>query len=194
VTQIVNALRRKVAVEEDQYEIGGTAYWSDEQLQAVLDKHVSQRLVQAPVVKRFTRGATGMLEVREAQAEVRGTLDAEAASVIDSGGVAVPGATVHPDGHITFDTDRSTYALLLTGLAYDLNVAAAEVLTDWAAAVKAGYDITVDGQSLKRSQRHAQLLEQAREFGRKALAGSVSLRRTDGRRRASRRGAWSWWR
>lgn len=184
---IVDELRRMCAVEKDQYEIAGTAYWTDGQLQAVLDRRVSQRLLDAPVEKQATTSETGQWQSLDGQVQVAGTLDAEQARVT-SFGALVPGVTICGDGRLTFETDQLSSPLFLTGLVYDLNAAAADVLTDWAAAVKGGYDVTVDGQQMKRSQRHSQLLTQAEAFARKAVAGSVRLRRSD--TRLSRRRRW----
>lgn len=185
---IVDELRRMVGAAPDQYKVGGTTYWTDEQLQSVLSQHVSQRLIQAPVEKVSTVAEGGDHEVRQGQVEIAGTLDAEAAVVLDSTGVVLDNIEIHSDGHLDFGADQTGRSLLLTGLAYDLNAAAASVLTDWAAAVKGGYDITVDGQSMKRSQRHAQLLAQAEAYRSKGVITSVRLRRSD--QRPGRRRSW----
>lgn len=190
MSEIVDELRRMAAVAPDQYEIDGTVYWTDEQLQAVLDKRVSDRLLQAPVESIFTLNEASSLEVRNGQVDVAGRLDTDTAHVFNRSGVSVAGVAVHPDGRLEFATDQTGHPLLLTGLAYDLNAAAADVLTDWAAAVKGGYDISVDGQELKRSQRHAQLLEQAKAFKARGVAGSVRLHRSDVRPARRRRPRW----
>lgn len=181
MTQIVEELRRMTGAAADQYTIGETAYWTDEQLEGVLAQKVTQRLIQAPVERVSSIAEGGALEVRAGQVTVAGYLDAERAVVIDSTGAPVEGVTIHTDGRLDFATDQTARSLMLTGLVYDLNAAAADVLTDWAAAVKGGYDVTVDGQAMKRSQRHSQLLAQAQAFRSKAVAGSVRMRRSDQR-------------
>ncbi|HSC20598.1 MAG TPA: hypothetical protein VLC07_02620 [Solirubrobacterales bacterium] len=187
MSEIVDELRRMCAVEEAQYTVAGTAYWSDDQLQAVLDRHVSAQFLQAPVERIRTLDAGNRWVVMNGEVSVSGALDIEAAKVTDSAGREVEDTTFHSDGRIEFATDQSTYFLYLTGLAYDLNGAAADVLTDWAAAVKGGYDVTVDGQQMTRSQRHTQLLEQAKAFRSRAIVGSVRMRRGDQRSTRRRR-------
>jgi hypothetical protein len=188
VSQIVDELRRMCAVEKDQYTIGSTAYWTDDQLEGVLANHVAEQLLQVPVVEVVTRSEANQLQAMNAHVTFPGTLDIETATVTDSAGAAVEGVTFHADGRLDFASDQIGRPLYLTGLVYDLNAAAADVLTDWASAVKGGYDVTVDGQQLKRSQRHAQLLAQAEEFKRKRVIRSVRMRRGDQlpRRRARR--------
>lgn len=181
MSQIVDELRRMCAVEKAQYTVGGTAYWTDDQLKAVLDRHVSEQLLQAPVERVRTLDETNRWVVLNGTVAISGALDTETAHINDSAGRSLEGTTIHPDGRIEFAEDQIRYFLYLTGLAYDLNCAAADVLTDWAAAVKAGYDVVVDGQQMSRSQRHAQLLKQAETFRNKAVVGSVRVRRGDQR-------------
>lgn len=183
MSAIVEELRRMTAVEADQYSIGEKSYWADADLEALLAARVSDRLLQAPVTRISTVAEGGAVEVLNGQVGVNGTLDTQSAAVFDFDGKSVAGVTVYPDGRLEFDTDQTSKALMLTGIAYDLNGAAADVLTDWAAAVKGGYDVTVDGQSMKRSQRHSQLLAQAETFRAKAVIASVSMHRSDSRRR-----------
>jgi hypothetical protein len=184
---LVDELRRMVAVEVDQYKIAGTTYWSHQQLQRVLDRHVSGQFLQTPVERVRTLDEDNRWVVLNGEVAVSGALDPESAKVTDSAGRLVEGATFHSDGRIEFASDQSTYFLYLTGLAYDLNGAAADVLTDWAAAVKGGYDVTIDGQQMTRSQRHAQLLDQAKAFRSRAIVGSVRMRRGDQRSTRRRR-------
>lgn len=179
MSQIVDELRRMCAVEKDQYTVAGTAYWSDAHLQAALDRHVSERFLQGPVHRVMTLDESNRWVVLNGEVAVSGSLDVETAYITDSTGAKAEGATIHSDGRIDFAEDQIRFYLYLTGLAYDLNAAAADVLTDWAAAVKEGYDVTVDGQQMSRSQRHRQLLEQARTFRSQAVAGPVQLRRAD---------------
>jgi hypothetical protein len=176
---LVDDLRRMTGVGKAQYEIDGTAFWSDADLERALEKRVSERLFQVEVVPITTVAEGADLEVLSGQVELRGSLDTETAVVTTIAGNQVKGATLHEDGHIDYAENMISTPTLLTGITYDLSGAAADVLTDWASAVKEGYDLTADGQGLKRSQRHAQLLTQAAAFRARAVPGTITLRRTD---------------
>lgn len=176
---LVDRLRRMTAVSESQYTIVGTEFWSADDLQTVLEGRVCARLVQVEIELLPSVSTGGLLEFINGQVVVPGVLDTEGAIVTSFDGPVIEDATVHDDGRIEFATTQATTVPLLSCLCYDLNGAAADVLTDWASAVKQGYDISTDGQSLKRSQRHAQLLEQAKAFRARAVSGSVQLRRFD---------------
>ena len=69
--------------------------------------------------------------------------------------------------------------VFLTGKTYDLFGAAADLLEFWAAALAGSYDITVDGQSLRRSQLMQAKITMANLYRRKAKAKSIAMVRTD---------------
>jgi hypothetical protein len=184
---LVDDLRRMTAVSETQYEIDGSPFWDDEQLQASIEGRLCGHYVQAPIDLIPSISESGSLQFLDGQIPVNGTLDSEKVVVVNFGGSPIDGVTAHGDGRIEFKTDQATHVPLLTGLAYDLNGAAADVLTAWAAAVQQGYDVTIDGQQMRRSQRHEQLLKQAETYRARAVVGTVKLHRTDVRmRRGSR--------
>lgn len=178
---LVDRLRRMTAVSVSQYTIDSHTYWSDTDLTGALEGRICARLLQAEIDLIPTVKEGGGIEFVNGQVRLPGTLDTENASVISFGGTKIAGTTIHDDGRIEFTTSQVTSAPLLSGLCYDLNGAAADVLTDWAAAVKLGYDLSTDGQSLKRSQRHEQLLSQAEAFRARAVVGSINLGRSDSR-------------
>lgn len=94
-------------------------------------------------------------------------------------------------GHWSFET--STLASLFssgtfpgqyppvwaTGKIFDLNLAAAELLDFWAAALAGAYDITVDGQTLRRSQLMAAKMTLANQYRRKAQPRIARTVRSD---------------
>lgn len=181
--QLVDDLRRMTAVSESQYEVAGTAFWSDEDLQAAIERHISARLLQAEIDLIPTRDVGGLLFVN-GRAPVRGSLDTETAMITAFSGAAIVGdSTIHNDGRVEFTESQLSSIPVISGLCYDLNAAAADVLTDWASALKLGYDISSGDSKLPRSQRHEMLLTQAESFRARAVASSVQMGRSDVRGR-----------
>lgn len=180
--QLFAELRRMTSVGTAQYEVDGTAFWSDDDLLGVIGRNVSKRLLQAEIdlIPTIVEGGIVYLNGR---APVAGLVDVESATVTAWNGVALNGTfTLHSDGRIEF-TDNQVSALpVISGLCFDLNAAAADVLTEWASALKLGYDIASGESKLPRSQRHAMLLEQAETFRSRAVVGSVQMTRSDVRR------------
>jgi hypothetical protein len=195
---LVETLRRMLGVAPDQYTVGDTAYWTDAQLQAVLDDHVSARLIQLPIQLASSTDAQGRIVQRHGQIpRFAGTLDTPSVVITDIRGVEIgPDTyTVEPDGRIKFDDDQRSSIPHASALAYDLNAAAAEICDAWAAALSSAYDVSMDGQSLKRSQAADAIAQRAATFRAKALPKTVRLTRRDvaGRRQrtlASRLAPW----
>jgi hypothetical protein len=69
--------------------------------------------------------------------------------------------------------------LFVTGYTYDLYAAAADVLEVWAAREKWAYDVTVDGQTLRRSQVGDRLMALAQSYRRLARPVSAVTYRSD---------------
>ncbi len=66
-----------------------------------------------------------------------------------------------------------------TGKVYDLYAAAADLLEFWAASLKMAYDISVDGQSLRRSQMLSQTLDLAETYRSRSKPKLAKLERSD---------------
>lgn len=179
---LVETLRRMLAVAPDQYTVGATAYWTDEQLQAVIDEHVSCRLVQIPVEMGPSIASGGGIVYLHGQIpRFAGTLDTATVELTDIHGEAIDPETwtVAPDGCLDFTVDQRGYLPEATALAYDLNAAAAEVCDAWATALSSAYDVSMDGQSLKRSQMAASIAARADRFRAKKLPKTIRLTRRD---------------
>lgn len=66
-----------------------------------------------------------------------------------------------------------------TGKVYDLNLAAADLLTMWGSVLSSAYNISVDGQNLQRSQLMTAKLTLAALYRRKAKPRVMKMTRTD---------------
>lgn len=177
---ILTELRSMTGAGTAQYESGGTTYWTNAQIEAKLAQRVSGLLVQYPVTLIPSLSSEGSLVFLNGTVHIAGTLDVETAGLVTFWGGQIPGtAAIEPNGIITFTESQVASMPLLSGTVYDLYGAAADVLTDWASAVKLGYDLTTDGQKLSRSQRHEQLLEQADAYRKRSVIGTVQMRRGD---------------
>jgi hypothetical protein len=180
--QLVAELRRMTSVGTAQYEIDGTAFWSDDDLLGVIGRNVSKRLLQAEIdlIPTIVEGGIVYLNGR---APVAGLVDVESATVTAWNGRELNGTfTLHQDGRIEFTANQVSALPVISGLCFDLNASAADVLVEWAAALKLGYDIASGESKLPRSQRHAMMLEQAETFRSRAVVGSVQMARSDVRR------------
>ena len=101
--------------------------------------------------------------------------------------VVTPVASDYLTGHWQFETNVFQSAtvpgqlppVFATGKVYDLNCAAADLLEYWAASFSESYDMTVDGQSLRRSQLMTAKLALAEYYRRLAKPRMGKLTRND---------------
>ncbi len=101
--------------------------------------------------------------------------------------VLTPVAADYIVGHWQFETNVFTSGtvpgqlppIFATGKVYDLNCAAADLLEFWAATLAGSYDVTVDGQTLRRSQLMAAKLTMAQHYRRLAKPKIAKVNRHD---------------
>lgn len=85
----------------------------------------------------------------------------------------------YPRGLVTFVADTTGQTRYVTGYAYDMNAAAADVWTQKAAHYSVAYDVNTDNHGLKRSQIIANCMMLAKEFAAGAAVRSISVDRSD---------------
>ena len=69
--------------------------------------------------------------------------------------------------------------VMITGKVYDPNQAAADLLEFWAGMLAGAYDVTVDGQTLRRSQMMAGKLMMAKMYRQRAKPRMAKIERND---------------
>ena len=90
-------------------------------------------------------------------------------------------------GHWTFESNVFTSGtvpgqlppLFATGKVYDLYASAADLLEFWAATLAGSYDISVDGQTLHRSQLMMYKLDMAAYYRKLAKPKTMKMSRGD---------------
>lgn len=101
--------------------------------------------------------------------------------------VLTPVTADYITGHWMFESDPFNSPtvpgqlppLFATGKVYDPYCAAADLLEFWAATTLTAYDVTTDGQTLRRSQMTSMRMTAAAAYRRRAKPRHGSLRRTD---------------
>jgi hypothetical protein len=136
----------------------GTAVWTDDQLQNILDKNRVDFWDKE--LNDLAFNTSGGTTVYTTYLIGWGDLE-EAASgtaawrLVAASGTAIGTADYSADyinGFITFVVDQAGSARYLDGRSYDLNGAAAQCWRERAAKVASYYDVNMDNQALSRSQ------------------------------------------
>lgn len=181
----IAALRGMTDAAADEYTVAGITYWSDDQLQDVLDScrfdQYSQPLYMAAediggvIVYRNYYFAGGHVE--------RAASGGEAWRLQDSDGVEAGTAdyTAHYEaGYVRFNSDQAGKVWSLTYRQYDLDRAASLVWERKAAHVASRFDLETDNHNLKRSQMRQGYLQMAAHYRNQSGAiGHTRLNRAD---------------
>lgn len=180
LANVILKLRQMTNAGTADYSLAGVTFWSDDQLQAVLDQHrtdiFSQQLQTVPTV---VGGTTYYYDYYCTGGDYeQGTA---AFQVTDSLGNAVAPTVNYQMGHLSFGTvNQGGTTYYLTARAFDVSAAAAQVWKAKAAHVADAYDFSADGHSMSRSQLQKQYLQMASLYAGESAPVSVSMMRGDG--------------
>lgn len=183
MSSVREIVRQRAAVGTADYAVAGTAYWTDDQIDGVLERNRALA-VEEPVlwIPQTAPGGGASYTLAEFYA-LAGTIEpggpGTAGTMINpTTGGTITGWAVDQTGLVTFDTDTGgTVTPRFTGYLYDVNGAAAEILETYAAHVADEIDFSTDDQSFSRSQKHPMLLAQAMRLRERAedVRGSDSF-------------------
>lgn len=172
MSDLIAQVRRIAGVGTAEYTAADQTWWTDEQIETVLDSH-RRDVVREPLRADQTLVGGGSVEWLTYRSRY-GHLEGGTAATIEDGlGDNRGTATYSLDaqrGVATFTSDQGGTALYLTASAYDVHGAAAEVLEAWSAAVSDHFDFTTDNQSFHRAQKAQALAARAAEQRRRAWA------------------------
>ena len=161
--------------EEQTVESGSSivTYWSDEEIQRVLDRHKTEYIHALMDVQPtysggsivYTRYKLGAVNVESGTAVFK---------IEDTSGT-VTGYTVdYARGIATFTSDQSGKSFWWSGFAYDLDAAAADIWRMKASHVAGLVDFSTDGHSIKRSQQARAYLDMANYYQNRSASEGVT--------------------
>lgn len=164
MAELIQEVRALCDIGSSDYTAGTVAYWTDDQIQAILDQHRREIRYQAMnAVPDYTSG--GGLTYR---AYWTGLSSWEGSAVIQDSNYGTVSAVSYSfdatTGVCTFTSDQSGAIRLITGAVYNLHAAAGVIWTRKAAHYAAAYDTRTDNHVLSRSQLAAQANGMARTF------------------------------
>lgn len=170
MVDILNELRTLTESSTSDYSLGAVTYWSDVQLQSILDRNAWQMDAEPmSVVPAYISGGyeyknfyvgRGWLEQSTGGTAIFYVMDVDG-NVVDSGDYSVD----YNIGQVAFTVDQESGALyLVTCVSYDMNASAAEVWRRKAAHFHSAVDFSTDNHSIKREQMYKHCIEQAQRF------------------------------
>jgi len=182
MTDIITKLRGHTNAGTADYTIGTAAYWSDDQLQNVLDAH---RLdFYANELEQITAMESGAVVYKTYRAPYR-NLEGGTVNFLLVDFQGTPAGTAdytadYPTGAVTFAADQAGKAWYLTGRSYDIYAAAADVWRSKAAhAAETSFDFSTDNHRVSGGQIHEHCLKMAAHYDGMALSTTTVLMRGD---------------
>lgn len=156
---------------------GESQTWDDDDLQDALDNH--RREVRYGRLREIeTISPNGTVTYLNFSADVGNW---EETAVLTDSSFNVLSTSITPDlltGRWTFTT-QPNWPVLVTGWYYDLYGAAAEIVEAWISKEKCAIDVSIDGQTIRRSQRLDHLERMLKQFRAQMWADSMCLQQSD---------------
>jgi len=169
MSTLLTTLRGMTNAGTADYTVGSATFWSDDQLQAVMDRYVTP--IRDEVISGIPIMAGGTVNYLDYQSNNRffeSTDGGTARFVIrDIGGTAQGTANWSADyekGLISFTADTKGTAYFLTGFSYDVYAAAADVWYQKAAHASEMIDFSTDGHSIKRGHVATMCMKMAQRY------------------------------
>ena len=161
--------------EEQTVESGSSivTYWSDEEIQRVLDRHKTEYIhALMDVQPTYSGGSIVYVQYK------LGAVNVESGTAVfkieDTSGT-VTGYTVdYARGIATFTSDQSGKSYYWSGYSYDLDAAAADIWRMKASHVAGLVDFSTDGHSIKRSQQAQAYLNMANYYQQRSASEGVT--------------------
>jgi hypothetical protein len=167
---LIGEMRGMAEAGASDYTIAGQPYWTDAQLQDVLDTHrtdiVFEQLSMYPV--QVSGGSLSYQDYRSSNGYLEATTGGTSILYLqDSTGAVVASANYTPDyrrGQFQFSANQAGSVYYLTARSYDLDAAAAEVWRRKASHYANAFDFSTDNHSVSRSQVYKHCLEMAEYY------------------------------
>ena len=174
---LIDTVRGYANAAPDEWEVSTdtslVTYWSDDEVQRVLDRHKSEYIhALMSVEPTYSAGSIVYLQYHTG---VRNIESGTAVFKIEDVDGTVSGYTMdYARGVATFATDQAGKVYWWSGFAYDLDAAAADIWRMKASHVAGLVDFSTDGHSVKRSQQAQQYLTMANYYQQRSASEGIT--------------------
>ena len=175
--ELISRLRGMTETTVNDYSVGAERYWSDYQLQQMIDHHADTFDWYTMDVQKQRVGA-----VYQYRQYYTGIQDWELSPVIldaDAGTISTGYTFDAARGMVTFTADQVGSARYISGTAYNLAAAAADIWNLKAGHYASAYDVSTDNHNLSRSQLIKHCFQMGAFYNVKG-GSSITLERGEG--------------
>jgi hypothetical protein len=165
MTDLIDVLRGMTDAGTADYTLGTAIYWDGDQIQRVLDRHVTD-IIDYPLTavgNMSTGGTIIYTEYRMPFANLEKTDGGTAIFYLAATGGSIIGTANYSvdylNGDVDFVANTRGSTVYMTAHTYNLNAAAADIWGSKAANVAKAFDFSTDNHSVKRSQMMKQYMD-----------------------------------
>jgi hypothetical protein len=158
MANLIKRVRGLADAGQDDYTVGAVTYWSDNDIQDILDSN-ARFLVDSPLTWREQTIGGGTVEWRISESMYRDFEEATSGTtrwaIRDSVGTQIGTANYSVDyraGRVTFTSDQGGSAYYLTAYSFDVHAAAADIWRQRLADFVTWYQFSSNSQSFSRQQ------------------------------------------
>jgi len=175
---LIDELRLRASAEPNEYSIAGKQYWTDEQLQSILDRNRTDIIYDELVAVPYqAAGSLTYLEYRANYGNLEETTGGTAIFYIqeaDGDTVASAGYSVdYERGIITFTTNQEGEVFYVNGRSYDIDAAAAQVWRMKASHYYTAVNFSTDNHRIDREHVYQHCLQMAEHFDGQSSSGGI---------------------
>ncbi len=184
MANLIQRVREGANADTDEFTLGGGTYWTDEHIQARLDRqrHDIYRETISPT-PTYENNQVRYLDYYWRWGNVEEAASGSAEWLLqDVNGSAVGTGSYSIDydaKRISFPTTTNGFQYFLTYRTFNVNAAIAEVWDIKASNVSSRFDVKTDNHDLKRSQLEAVYAKKAKEYRQKAGGQVKQMIRSD---------------
>ena len=172
---LINTVRGFANAGLKEWQVGTATYWSDEEIERVLDRHKTEHRRQSmEAVLGYENGQEVCKKYRTNETDIESGIGAF--KIEDETGEVSGWTMDYAAGVATFAIDQQGKALFWTGFSYDLRAAASEIWQIKASHAAEMVDFSTDGHSVKRSHLVSSYLKMAEFYANTAKTKPCALR------------------
>jgi hypothetical protein len=181
---LILRLRGLAQAGANDYTVASVAYWTDNQLQDILDNHRNDVYnARLTPLEEYQGGTPVYLNYYSGYTNLEETAGGTAVFYITDGiGAAVGTALYIPDyqrGAVTFAADTKGVDYYLYGRSYDMNAAAAEVWRTKAGQYAMAVNFSTDNHRIDRGKIIENCFAMADKYDRMSWANNIIISRND---------------
>ena len=187
MADLVGELRTLTNADANEYTVAGVPFWTDKQLQTVLDRHVTyvKDYQLRPEETLESGGSVAYYDYQSPYRFFESTDAGTARFIVKDETYATVGTAAYsvdyPRGRITFGTTTAGLTRYLTGFSYDMNAAAADVWTMKASNAGKMFNFSTDNMRVDRGAFQKNCFDMANYYRGLAPPTVIQLYREDTR-------------